>query len=1270
MSTSLPSTQNNPQSQYPSTMPSSPEQEEVTDSGKRIRSPLKGAGKIGRRSTLTTDISSALQRVQDDDSQPLGTFSGSTQLPFFTGSLLLAQGTPAVENTLQTLQKQRLADYSLQAKDDTVLPLMERVQNFLAGDGQVMLILGDSGAGKSTFNRHLEYQLWQDYKAGGPIPLFINLPALDRPDRELVAEHLRRLDFLDELIWDLKQSRRFWSAKLVVTCRSQYLGRDYRDQFVPKASNQYQRAANNFFQEAVIAPFSTGQIEDYVERYVPLEPRTWVKKDYMDKLTTIPNLLELAKNPFLLTLCLEALPNVVHSKSDLSALQVTRVQLYDIFVMHWLDVNKRRLQDQTLSEKDQSAFNELKDDVFEKSAIDFQKDLAAAIFIHQDGRPIIEYTPKNDKDSWKKEFFRTDPRITLLHGASLLSRAGNQFRFVHRSILEYFYSYSICPPYPFPAEFAPLAAFDFASTLSSVAGHPLSQRNLVTEPSIVQFLAQRAQMNPDFRKHLHALLEQSKTNVNAFRAAANAITILVRAGVRFNGADLRGLRIQGADLSGGQFDSAQFQGANLEGVNLAQGWIRQADFRNARMDETQFGELPYLKEVGSVRSCAYSSDGRVFVVGLYNGDINMYDTATWKNIRTFKSHQNSVRSLSFLPCNSQFLSSSWDEPVRLWDCETGASESVVKDYYGPDKVVWQSKPREYSRLSRKVMFSPCGKLIASVSDLGLFGDIIYTIVRQWSIRTLTPIVLSSKDRVFAITYSSDSKHIALAGKGGVVRIFDTQTGLHTLELVCRTHQDIGCVTYSPDGKWIIAGTRGGSLHLCEARNDLSEYYWTGHESPVSIVSCSLNGQWIASCSMDNFVKLWSTDTRALVSVFIGHFSIISSLVFSPDGLQLTSSSHDGTVRFWKANSIEEGLRSHSSSVPVSSVAYSPDGQRLVFGAKDGSVRLYNANTGEPELVVFSKNSSFVKRVAFSSDGLRIAGATAAGQVTFWDVTGGSVDTVLDFHRQSPAFSPCGNWIATSHKDNTVRSWDACSGQPGHVLTGHTELPTGLSFSPDGSIIVSGARHGSLRSWELSLKSVQTWGEQSGKLEQRLVQWSDTFDFALSSCGGWIAAGFCGFVSLWNYAPNNLQREWKQQVVVRGFVGNVITIAWRPSVLEFVTGSEDNTIRVWKLKSELGMFSVHLVWSSGPAALVADGALIVNTVSLSTASRQFLKQRGALDESSFAEMDDDEDKELLLPEEPEPSEPREPSDTSSEEDWNSEDFEGSGDEEPIPESDSE
>ncbi|KAG9062279.1 hypothetical protein KI688_006611 [Linnemannia hyalina] len=99
------------------------------------------------------------------------------RLPLPTSSPILArvQNIPYVEYDLHLHKIQRLkqntqsvyipplAKPSLNAKDEDLLPLMEKVQEFMEGKRQVMLVLGDSGAGKSTFNRHLEHRLWTDY---------------------------------------------------------------------------------------------------------------------------------------------------------------------------------------------------------------------------------------------------------------------------------------------------------------------------------------------------------------------------------------------------------------------------------------------------------------------------------------------------------------------------------------------------------------------------------------------------------------------------------------------------------------------------------------------------------------------------------------------------------------------------------------------------------------------------------------------------------------------------------------------------------------------------------------------------------------------------------------------------------------------------------------------------------------------------------------------------------------------------------------------------
>ncbi|KAG0220996.1 hypothetical protein BGX31_010316, partial [Mortierella sp. GBA43] len=78
------------------------------------------------------------------------------------------QNRPDVEGNIRVLRKQRTKERGTsvyippqakptnQAPDDTRFPLMEKVKEFLDSERKVFLLLGDSGAGKSTFTRELE----------------------------------------------------------------------------------------------------------------------------------------------------------------------------------------------------------------------------------------------------------------------------------------------------------------------------------------------------------------------------------------------------------------------------------------------------------------------------------------------------------------------------------------------------------------------------------------------------------------------------------------------------------------------------------------------------------------------------------------------------------------------------------------------------------------------------------------------------------------------------------------------------------------------------------------------------------------------------------------------------------------------------------------------------------------------------------------------------------------------------------------------------------
>ena len=1165
-----------------------------------------------------------------------------------------------------------LAKPSLKAKDEDVFLLMEKIKEFLAGGRQVMLVLGDSGAGKSTFNRHLEHRLWTDYKPGDPIPLFINLPTVDRPDQDLVTKQLTIHRFSDDQIMEIKLHHQLvlicdgydesqqlvnlhrtnilnqsgqWNTKMVISCRTQFLGPEYHSHFMPQGEgDHYDRLAPHLFQEAVIAPFSKVQIENYVEQYVFLEPRTWSTKDYMDRLTAIPNLLDLVRNPFLLSLALEALPGVTEGKQDLSTIKITRAHLYDTFVDHWFDVNKRRLErNNALSMEDRNMLNQLVNAGFVSLGLDYATKLARAIFDRQEGKPVVKYVHFSDKNTWKAEFFGPQPEIRLLRESSPLTRAGNQFRFVHRSMLEYFLSRAIYNPVKADNEDGDEDDVESdkcpSPSLFDVKG-PLFQQDLLTEPSIIQFLCDRVKSSPDFEQQLLAVINLSKIDASAAVAATNAITILVRAGVSFNGADLRRIKIPGADLTEGQFDSAQFQGANLTGADLSRSWLRQVDLSGAQLKDVRFGELPSLEMKSSVSSCAYSPDGKMLAAGLGMVGLDIYSTTSWTRVLQIRDTLG-VLSVVFSPDSQQIASGGYDQNVRVWDLTSSEELLAMKGHTG----------RIYS-----VDYSPCGKLIVSAS--------YDKTVRLWSSQTGESLLIL-KDHTSTVTsvmFSPDGRQLVSGSWDETIRFWDPETG-EPGRVLRSSLGRVDSLAYSPDGKWIASGHDSGSLKLWDAGSGEPGPVLQGHTGGVVGVAFSPKGQWIASASRDKTVRLWDASTGALILTLSDQHAIVRDAAFSPNGPQIASGGDEKKVLLRDLSSSWSSfeLRGHRVDSVLKTV-YSPDGLSI-FTASKHRVQQWDSMTGRslPTTFQFPAANS-VTAVEFSPDGNQIAAVVDECDVRVWDRRTHAAGSVIKDERHNlvrVVYSPCGRWVAAFNGVLNVWLWDLQKAtiKDHHVLikfeSHHSFTRRSVTFSStghqlaigfdDGSILIFDPQSGDhLSSLQLAQEavgvlayspvrqqiaigggdnSIYLWDGQSRKPGIKLDGHSASiFSIAYSPCGQWIASGSNDrTVRLWHRRQGGEAESWLCAGVVRAFFGTVLDVAWNPiTPMEFATRCDDHSVQVWQASSDSESVVVRMLWGFNLKMPCAEGLVHSDATGLSAIQQKLLVQRSAVDSSLVPE----------------------------------------------------
>jgi WD40 repeat protein len=294
------------------------------------------------------------------------------------------------------------------------------------------------------------------------------------------------------------------------------------------------------------------------------------------------------------------------------------------------------------------------------------------------------------------------------------------------------------------------------------------------------------------------------------------------------------------------------------------------------------------------------------------------------------------------------------------------------------------------------------------------------------------------------------------------------------------------VAFAPDGKTLGIAVYDHTAKLLDTSTGEPLQVFRGHKNYVRGVAFAPDGKTLATGGWDQSVKLWDLATGKEKKTLPWPGDRLYSLCYSPAGRWLVAGGNQATV--WDADTGKE-VRTVKPYYPAAAVFVDEDW--FLTGGYDGTIRLWNIKTGKQRLRFHGFGG--VDRLAFSPRARLVAETGFAKSFALFEFTLESptskemerIRTLLvklddddyDTREAASAEMLTVGFVAEPELQRAMtespsaevrircrRARDRLLSKPRANLLGHSDQIEALAFSPDGLVLASGSRDGTVRLW--------------------------------------------------------------------------------------------------------------------------------------------------------------------------------------------------------------